>query len=289
MAGVPPKRGEAYTLYFSVTDQANTNVFRANPTIAAGDFQYSRDGGATFNNPATLPSAVAGNNRVVQAPLSALEMTPTVGDKILFWGHDQVGAEWQDYGEELTTVAAPLDEMAMAVWSYATRTLTGFGTLVADIVAAILASSLVGDIVTALMAVAPVARAVRAVDLEMYRGDTWTQPVARLGNIAGRDKLWIACKDDKDETDAQAVFEIEETAGLEVINGAPATVPANGSITVTDAAVGNIVVVLAAVETAKLEATKKFWYDVQMLDGTTVTTLRAGRLTITSDVVKAVS
>ena len=333
MAGVPPKRGEAYTFYVTVTSQANTNVFQGPVTIAAGDFQYSNDGGATFNNPATLPVAVAGNNKVIRVVLSGGEMTPSVGDKILFIGSDAVGAEWQDYFEELTTVATPFDELIAGIWSYATRTLTSFGTLVADIwsygtrtltsfgtlvadivtailasslvadivtailasalvtniVNAILASNLVGNIVTALMAIAPVAKALRAVDLELYRGDTWTQPIARLGDISGRNELWIACKDDKDDADAQAVFLISETVGLEVIDGAAATVPANGSITVTDAAVGNITVVLEAEETAKLEATKKMWYDLQMLEGTTVTTLRAGRLMITSDVVRATS
>jgi hypothetical protein len=298
MAGVPPKRGEAYTFYFSVTDQANTDEFRANPPIAAGDFQYSNDAGATFNNPATIPVVTAGNNRVVRAVLSGAEMTPAVGDKILFWGHDQVGAIWQDYGEELTVAVTPMDELIAAIWAYATRTLTGFGTLVADVVtailastliadvvAAILASSLVGSIVTALMAIAPIARVLRAVDLELYRGDTWTQPIPRLGDISGRDKLWITCKDDKDDPDTQAVFMIEETAGLVVPPGAPA----NGSVVVTDAAVGNVTVTLEAVETAKIEATKQFWYDVQMLDGAVVTTLRRGYLMVTSDVTRAVT
>lgn len=288
MAGVPPKRAEAYTFYFPVTSQANTNVFQANPTIAAGDFQYSNDGGATFANPATLPVVCAGNNKIIRAVLSIAEMTPSVGDKILWAGNDQVGAEWQDYFEELTTVATPFDELIAAIWSYATRTLTSFGTLVADIVNAILASTLVADIVTALMSIAPIARAVRDVDLTLYRGDTWTQPIARLGNISGRDKLWITCKDDKDDADAAAIFKIEETAGLEVIVGTAGT-PANGSITVTDALVGNITVVLAAVEAAKIEATKQFWYDVQMLDGTVVTTLRSGYLMVTSDVTRVTS
>lgn len=112
MAGVPPKSGEAYTFYFSVTSQANTNIFQAAPTIAAGDFQYSNDGGATFNNPATLPAVCAGNNRVIEATLSGPEMTPSVGDKILFWGNDAVGAEWQDYGREITVTTREVDDLA---------------------------------------------------------------------------------------------------------------------------------------------------------------------------------
>jgi hypothetical protein len=145
------------------------------------------------------------------------------------------------------------------------------------------------DVVAALMAVSPIAHVIRSTDLQLYRGDTWTQPIARLGDISGRDKLWITCKGDKDDADSQAIFMIEETAGLVYIVGTAASVPANGSITVTDAAIGNITVVLAAAETAKIEATKQFFYDVQILEGTVVTTLRAGYLMVTSDVTKVVA
>jgi hypothetical protein len=112
MAGVPPVSGEAYTLYFSVTSQADTNIFQANPTIAAGDFQYSNDGGATFGNPGTLPSAVAGNNKVIQAPLTGPEMTPSVGDAILFAGSDAAGGEWQDIFIILTVTTRDVDDLA---------------------------------------------------------------------------------------------------------------------------------------------------------------------------------
>lgn len=112
MAGVPPVSGEAYTLYFSVTSQADTDIFQANPTIAAGDFQYSNDGGANFANPATLPSVVGGNNKVIQAPLTGGEMTPSVGDAILLAGSDQVGAEWQDILIVLTVTTRDVDDLA---------------------------------------------------------------------------------------------------------------------------------------------------------------------------------
>lgn len=307
MAGVPPKRGEAYTFSFSVTSQANTNIFQAAPAIAAGDFQYSNDGGATFNNPATIPAVVAGNNKVIRAVLSGAEMTPSVGDKIIFVGSDAVGAQWQDYFEELTTVATPMDELIAAIWAYATRTLTSFGTLVADIwaygtrtltsfgtlvadiVSAILASGLIGSIISALTAITPVARALRALDLEIYRGDTWIQPISGLGNIAARTGLWITARFERDDPDSASAFQIEETAGLLYINAAPASVAANGSITVVDAALGNITVRLEAVETAKLAALNKLYYDVQWTDGTDVTTPRRGRLLVVSDVTRATS
>jgi hypothetical protein len=263
MAGVPPRRGEQYIFPTFLTSQADTNIFQVNPTLAAGDVEVSIDGGA-FNNIAALPVISPALSDQIIVTVSAAEMTHAIGGFTTVRFHDALGAEWQNQSRELRGVESTIDQIGAAI------------------------AALIGNIITALMAIAPVARGVRSMDLQLYRGDTWTQPIARLGDISGRDKLWITCKDDKDDADSQAIFQIEETAGLVYINGAAASIPANGSITVTDAAVGNITVVLAAVETAKIEATKKFFYDVQMLDGTTVTTLRAGYLMVTSDVTKVV-
>jgi hypothetical protein len=210
-------------------------------------------------------------------------------DRIKVRFHDVVGAEWQDQSWEFFTVVTPLDEFIAAIWSYATRTLTSFGTLVADIVTAILASSLAANIVSALMAVPAVRVARRQIELELYRGDTWEQNIWRLGDISTRTMLWVTARFDRDGADSASAFQIEETAGLVYINGAPAGTPANGSITVVDAAAGSIVVRLEAVETAKLDALAKLYYDVQWTDGTDVLTPRRGRLLIISDVTRATS
>lgn len=133
MAGVPPKSGEAYTLHFSVTSQADTNIFQAAPTIAAGDFQVSVDGGATFANPGTLPSVCAGWNKLIQAPLTAAEMTPTVGDQIIFRGSDAVGAQWQDILIVMTTATSDMDDVstltAANIWDRLTTALTTAGSI----------------------------------------------------------------------------------------------------------------------------------------------------------------
>lgn len=133
MAGVPPKRGEAYTLHFSVTSQADTNIFQAAPTIAAGDFQVSVDGGATFNNPGTLPSVCAGWNKLIQAPLTIAEMTPTVDDQIIFRGSDAAGAEWQDILIVLTVATSDMDDVstltAANIWDRLTAALTTAGSI----------------------------------------------------------------------------------------------------------------------------------------------------------------
>ena len=126
-------------------------------------------------------------------------------------------------------------------------------------------------------------------DLDLQRGDTWSITFYRLGSLVGRDKLWFTLKDDKDNTDATALVEIEETAGLEIIDGAAAGTPANGSITVTDAALGDLTVALAAVESAKLADVGNLFYDVQMYDDPTVTTMVRGRAVLMGDVTRETS
>jgi hypothetical protein len=125
--------------------------------------------------------------------------------------------------------------------------------------------------------------------LALQRGDTWSIVFYRLGNISGRDKLWFTLKDDKDDADATAWVRIEETVGLEYIDGGVADTPANGSITVTDAAAGDLTVALAAVESAKLDDVGNLFYDVQMYDDPTVTTMVRGRAVVMGDVARVTS
>ena len=125
--------------------------------------------------------------------------------------------------------------------------------------------------------------------LELQRGDTLTVTATRLGDISGRDKLWFTVKDDTADADILAQIQIEETAGLLYIAGAAATTPANGSITVTDAVRGDLTVVLAAVEAAKLNVMGRWYYDIQDLEGVVITTRLRGRTIITGDVGRATS
>jgi len=125
--------------------------------------------------------------------------------------------------------------------------------------------------------------------LDLQRGDTWVITFQRLGSIAARDKLWFSLKDDVEKTDAEALVQIEETLDLVYINGAVATTPVNGGITINDAAAGDITVTLAAIESAKLENVGNFYYDVQMLVGAVVTTLVRGRAVVMGDVTRETS
>jgi len=87
-----PVKGEAYTFFVSLSNTALPNEFQANPTLAAGDFQISKDGGA-FANLATLPVVTPALSISVLVSLSAAEMNAS---KINIKMIDVSGAEWED-------------------------------------------------------------------------------------------------------------------------------------------------------------------------------------------------
>ena len=105
-----PKRGVAFKMYVGLVDQSNTKLLKSNPTIASGDFQISKDGGA-FANLATLPSANPASGRAVLIDLSASEMT---ADNVVIQCVDASGAEWCDQMINLQTTASQLDDLATA-------------------------------------------------------------------------------------------------------------------------------------------------------------------------------
>ena len=150
-------------------------------------------------------------------------------------------------------------------------------------------AAVVAAVVKGLMAQSSVVSAVRAQDLSLYRGDTWSQTITGLGDLTAATDIWFGIKADPDDSDNEAIVLISETVGLERINGAAALVPANGSITVVGLATAGVIQIdLDEVETAKLVPDKRFW-DCQKLLAGDVTTPRAGRFSITADIVRATS
>ena len=87
-----PRKGIAYEFYITLIDTLDSTKFKVNPTIAAGDFQVSKDGG-TFVNLATLPVVTPAGGRIVKISLSALEMD---ADNVNGQGVDVAGDEWQE-------------------------------------------------------------------------------------------------------------------------------------------------------------------------------------------------
>lgn len=105
-----PKRATAFKMYIGLVSQADAKLLKVNPTIAAGDFQISKDGGA-FANLATLPSVNPAGGRAVMIDLSASEMT---ADNVVVQCVDAAGAEWCDQMINLQTTVSQLDDLATA-------------------------------------------------------------------------------------------------------------------------------------------------------------------------------
>ncbi len=105
---VPAKKNTQYIFYVGLVSQANTKILQANPTIAAGDFKVSIDGGA-LNNPATLPTVTPAASKMVKIILSAAEMN---GDNITIVCSDAAGAEWCDLIVNIQTAANQIDDLS---------------------------------------------------------------------------------------------------------------------------------------------------------------------------------
>lgn len=90
----PPVKGEDFIFYLALRNAADGNSFKANPTIAAGDFKVSKDGGALANL-TTLPAVEPAASIWVKITLSATEMT---ADTVAIQAIDQTATkEWADF------------------------------------------------------------------------------------------------------------------------------------------------------------------------------------------------
>lgn len=104
----PPKKNTQYILYIGLASQANATAFQNNPTIAAGDFKVSTDGGA-LGNLGTLPVVTPASSKMVKITLSTSEMN---GDNVTLVGSDAAGAEWRDIIINIQTAAQQIDDLA---------------------------------------------------------------------------------------------------------------------------------------------------------------------------------
>ena len=102
-----PTKGEAYTFSVGLIDAATGTSLRVNPTIAAGDFQISKDNGA-FANLTNLPTVDPASSRLVKFDLTATEMD---ADKIAVQGVDQAGDEWRDIMITFDVPATNIDDI----------------------------------------------------------------------------------------------------------------------------------------------------------------------------------
>jgi len=105
---VPPKKNTAFIFYTALVQQADTRLLKSSPTLAAGDFKVSIDGGA-LNNLATLPTTTPASSVMLKISLSSSEMN---GDNITVVCIDAAGAEWCDKVINIQTSARQVDDLA---------------------------------------------------------------------------------------------------------------------------------------------------------------------------------
>lgn len=103
-----PKINTEYIFYVSLPSVADTNVFQANPTLAAGDVKVSTDGG-TEGNLGTLPVVTPAGSKRVKVTVSAAEMN---GDNVQITFSDAAGDEWTDLTVNIQTTANQIDDLA---------------------------------------------------------------------------------------------------------------------------------------------------------------------------------
>lgn len=104
----PPKQGAGYVTYIGLVSQADTKLLQVNPTIAAGDFKVSKDGGALANL-GTLPAVDPAGSKLVKITLSATEMEAA---NVVVVASDQAGAEWCDQTFTLQPAVRQFDDLA---------------------------------------------------------------------------------------------------------------------------------------------------------------------------------
>ena len=98
----PPRKNQAFVTYVTLSDATDNLSFKVNPTIAAGDFKISKDGGA-FANLTTLPTVTPASGVGVKISLSATEMN---ADQVLITWIDQTATkEWADGSLAINTTA----------------------------------------------------------------------------------------------------------------------------------------------------------------------------------------
>lgn len=126
---VTPKKNAAFITYVSLEDQANAGLFKTSPTLAAGDFKVSIDGGALANL-ATLPTNTPSGSAMVKISLSADEMN---GDNITVVCTDAAGAEWYDLVLNIQTSERQVDDLAYPATSGRSLAVDASGNAAANV------------------------------------------------------------------------------------------------------------------------------------------------------------
>jgi hypothetical protein len=244
---VPIKQNTAgqtvYVMLFSGTDIVTT------PTIAAGDFKASLDGGAEAN-PTVLPfESPAGSGWVAWTPTAA----ETNGEVMKLRWVDAAGAEWDDGG---------------ATWRTSTVVLSDLPTSAS----AASASASAGEIL--ILRGDSMSQSILSLGDISTRTEMWFT-VKRKTSDADTDAILLISEGTG----------LEILNGTDV----SATRAAEATITVNDAVAGNITIWVNPTATDELVPNSQLHYDVQWTDATDVTTPAIGRCRVRGDVTRTVT
>jgi hypothetical protein len=164
--------------------------------------------------------------------------------------------------DSLSTISTAVSTVTSIVTAIST-------TLTSSVVAVSITSALAGAVLT------------------IRRGDSLSATWTGLASNAGHAKIWLTIKRSQGDADSASIVQIEHAAGLLYLNGAVAATAANGTLTADSNT--QITVTLTATETEDLVPANGLYYDLQMLVGTTTTTLTEGPCNIVGDVTRAVA
>lgn len=247
-----------------------------------------------YRNGAVSPVASGTAVEVAQGLYRATFLTTVTGDYVCMFATATTTVDQREIPAlNLALTWAGLVDAAVSsrstltapnVWEHANRTLTSYGTLVADIWSNATRT-------LTMTAAAIIASITGSSDIERKRGDTFAISLT-IGSLVGYASVWITVTADPDSPDADARFQIKKNAslvgdGLLYLNGVAAT--ANlGSITISSEATGAIIINLDETASAQL-VPGTYQYDIQTLISGIVTTVAEGNFVVTEDKTRATS
>lgn len=120
------------------------------------------------------------------------------------------------------------------------------------------------------------------------RGDTLHNSLPLMGDIATRTKLIMTGKANVNDSDDEAIFQIDELIGLVRLNGSENVTADAASLSVVDATTGSVDLEIDASVTAAFAIRDLIW-DVQAFLSTGITTPINGTMSIVADVTQAVT
>lgn len=329
MADQPVKKNAALTLFIpGLVSQSNTKTFQTNPTIAAGDFKISKDGGA-FVNLATLPDVEPDGGTQVRVQLSADEMN---ADQITLKFQDAAGAEWCDGSLMIFTASAQMGDLNTSLNTLLTRipaTLfsgitslaqwlgmlagkqAGNSTARAELRATGAGSGTYDETTDSLEALRDkgmtltynemqsIADAAAGIDISIMRHVDYAKTFGSLSISASWTKMYLTLKRTKEESDASAQLQVVVTNpaaggtdGVLYVNSAAASASqrTQGSLTVNQGA-GTVAVALNDELTAIMNDTSKgnWVYDIKQVTSVGTSLLSRGLVAVTDAVTRAQS